>query len=490
MTAGNEALIAGKKHAPKSLGRVLILGLGKSGTSAAEYCLSLLGERVDVLAVAAGAPNEAARAWAEGARDRGAVVLFDHETIEGTYDLAIASPGISENSPFYRSAASASAEVISEVEFAWRESDASSKWVAVTGTNGKTTTTALTCHLLQEAGMNAAAVGNIGATCIGEVAAGGTDVYVAETSSYQLASTSLFAPDVAVVLNITPDHLSWHGSLASYAEAKWKVLANLEATGGVAVLDACDDAVRAKIRGLRTAGGVPFRYIPIGGASGLGSDMRATCGADAAAFRGDDGRLVVAWDSHTFDLVFVDDLQIKGGHNQENALAAAACALVLGATGTQVAAGLLTFRPLEHRIEPAGVVGGVACYNDSKATNVDATLVALTAFLPKRPIVLLGGRDKGTDLAPLVAACEKNARAVVCFGEARERFLEAFDGSAVSPVLSASGMEAALDAALSVAGEGDVVVLSPACASFDEFSCFEERGDVFKRLVANRAEKA
>lgn len=486
----NVEMIAGKKHAPKFLGRVLILGLGKSGTAAAEYCLDVLGSRVEALAVAAGAPGEAALAWAEGARERGAVVLFDHETIEGTYDLCIASPGISENSPFYRSAAAASAEVISEVEFAWRESDASSKWVAITGTNGKTTTTALTCHLLREAGANAAAVGNIGETCIDAVAAGNTDVYVAETSSYQLASTRLFAPDVAVVLNITPDHLSWHGSLEAYAAAKWKVLANLGASGGVAVLDACDDAVRAKIRELRARGGVSFRYIPIGGAAGLGADMRATCGADAAAFRGAGGQLVVAWDGHISDLVFVDDLQIKGGHNQQNALAAAACALVLGATDTAVGEGLLTFRPLEHRIEPAGLVDGVACYNDSKATNVDATLVALTAFLPTRPIVLLGGRDKGTDLAPLVAACEENARAVVCFGEARERFLAAFADSAVSPVLSAGTMEEALDAALSIAEDGDVVVLSPACASFDEFSCFEERGDVFKRLVADRAGKA
>ena len=152
-----------------------------------------------------------------------------------------------------------------------------------------------------------------------------------------------------------------------------------------------------------------------------------------------------------------------------------------------MAEGLLSFAPLEHRIEPAGSVGDVECYNDSKATNVDATLVALTAFLPKRPIVLLGGRDKGTDLAPLVAACEEHALAVVCFGEARERFAAAFAGSKVPEVAEAPGMEAALDTALALARPGDVVVLSPACASFDEFSGYEERGDVFKRLVADRA---
>ena len=376
----NVEMIAGKKHAPKNLGRVLILGLGKSGTAAAEYCLDALGSRVETLAVAAGAPGEAALAWAEGARERGAVVLFDHETIEGAYDLCIASPGISENSPFYRSAAAASAEVISEVEFAWRESDASSKWVAITGTNGKTTTTALTCHLLREAGMNAAAVGNIGETCIDAVAAGNTDVYVAETSSYQLASTRLFAPDVAVVLNITPDHLSWHGSLEAYAAAKWKVLANLGVSGGVAVLDACDDAVRAKIRELRARGGVPFRYIPIGGAFGLGADMCATCGTGAAAFRGDGGQLVVAWDGRVSDLVFVDDLQIKGGHHQQNALAAAAAAHCLGVAPEVICSTLGKFTGVHRRFEVLGKFEGVTVADDFAHHPTELTAVLTSAM--------------------------------------------------------------------------------------------------------------
>lgn len=471
---------------------VLVLGLGESGLAMARWC-ALRGARVRVADSRATPPGlDALREDAPLAE----IVTgeFGAEVLDGIERVAL-SPGLDPRVGVAAEARRRGLPVTGEMSLLAQALDelgvrAQTRILAITGTNGKTTTTALTCHLLREAGANAAAVGNIGETCIDAVAAGNTDVYVAETSSYQLASTRLFAPDVAVVLNITPDHLSWHGSLEAYAAAKWKVLANLGASGGVAVLDACDDAVRAKIRELRARGGVPFRYIPIGGAAGLGADMRATCGADAAAFRGAGGQLVVAWDGHVSDLVFVDDLQIKGGHNQQNALAAAACALVLGATDTAVGEGLLTFRPLEHRIEPAGLVDGVACYNDSKATNVDATLVALTAFLPTRPIVLLGGRDKGTDLAPLVAACEENARAVVCFGEARERFLAAFADSAVSPVLSAGTMEEALDAALSIAEDGDVVVLSPACASFDEFSCFEERGDVFKRLVADRAGKA
>lgn len=484
-------LLAGRKHAPERLGRVLVLGLGKSGRAVAEYCLDLLGERVEALAIAAGAPTPQAESWAASARERGATVLFDHEAIEGTYDLCIASPGISQFSGFYQSAQEKSAEVVSEVEFAWRESAADARWVAVTGTNGKTTTTALIAHLLRAADLAAAAVGNIGDTCIEAVAAGRTEVYVAEVSSYQLASTRDFAPDVAVVLNITPDHLAWHRSHENYAAAKWKVLANLDAApDGMAVLVCTDEAVRAWLREARRAGGPSFRYVPVGTAEGVGGDMRRACGADNAAFRGSGGRLVVALGAEECELISVDDLQIKGSHNQTNALAAASAALGLGVGASRVAEGLLTFAPLEHRVEPAGTVAGVACYNDSKATNVDATLVALTAFLPTRPIVLLGGRDKGTDLAPLVAACEENASAVVCFGEARERFLAAFEGSSVPQVLSAPGLEQALDTALSVAREGDVVLLSPACASFDEFSCFEERGDVFKALVAARAARA
>lgn len=483
-----QGYLEGRKRALEHLGRVLVLGLGKSGRAVAEYCLDQPEGRIRALAVAAGSRTLEAEAWAERARARGAVVLFDHEVIEGSYDVCIASPGISQFSDFYRSAEDASAEVISEVEFAWRESAASSKWVAVTGTNGKTTTTALIAHLLRSCGMEAAAVGNIGDTCIEAVGAGDTEVYVAEVSSYQLASTRDFAPNVAVVLNITPDHLAWHRSHENYAAAKWNVLANLsEQPGATAVLVTADDAVRSYVRAARREGGLPFPYIPVGTSEGVGGDMRRACGSANAAYRGPGGRLVVALGEEEFELVYVDDLQIKGAHNQTNALAASAAALSVGAAASQIAEGLLTFAPLEHRVEPAGVVDGVACYNDSKATNVDATLVALTAFLPVRPIVLLGGRDKGTDLAPLVAACEANASAVVCFGEARERFMEAFAGSSVAHLLAADGLEGALDAALEIARPGDVVLLSPACASFDEFSCFEERGDVFKALVAARA---
>ena len=180
-------------------------------------------------------------------------------------------------------------------------------------------------------------------TCIEAVAAGETEVYVAEVSSYQLASTCDFAPNAAVVLNITPDHVAWHRSHENYAAAKWKVLANLRRTpGAMAILVACDEEVRAAIRAARKAGGFPFPYVPVGTAAGVGGDMRAACGSANAAFRGAGGRLMVALGGEVSELVSVDDLQIKGSHNQANALAAASAALALGAPASLVAEGLLS----------------------------------------------------------------------------------------------------------------------------------------------------
>lgn len=498
-------LIEGKKYAPEHLGRILVLGLGKSGHAVLDYLLPLLGTRISALAVAAGGDTPAARADAERAKAAGAVVAFGNDAVAplscavgGSFDLCIASPGIPEISDFFQSAKAASGELVSEVEFAWRESDVASTWVAITGTNGKTTTTLLVAHLLKDAGLAARAVGNIGDACIASVAADDTSVYVAEVSSFQLESTSRFAPNVAVLLNITPDHVEWHGTLEAYAAAKWKAIANLaQVPGSVAVLCATDDAVRARIRELRrmTRSERGYDYVPVGTKDGITGDMRERCGAENAAFVAADGVLTVALRGETHRLCAESDLLIKGSHNTENALVAASCALALGVASERVAASLRSFAPLEHRIEPCGSIAGVSCYNDSKATNVDATLKAFSAFDAVRPIVLLGGHDKGTDLAPLVKAAREHAKAVVIFGEARERFLSAFGGESAGEggelaVIAANHMEDALDAGLATAVPGDVLLLSPACSSFDEFTCYEQRGDVFKQLVAVRSARA
>ena len=188
---------------------------------------------------------------------------FDTEEVTGSYDLCVASPGISENSAFYQSAASCSKELISEVELAWRESAKDSVWVAITGTNGKTTTTSLIAHVLKECGKNVCAVGNIGDACIEEVSKEIYSCYVAEVSSYQLASIKHFAPEVAVLLNITPDHLKWHGSFEAYAKAKQNIYANCTEDATV-ILDATNEVVRGFVRELKNDPSRKFRSIPMG----------------------------------------------------------------------------------------------------------------------------------------------------------------------------------------------------------------------------------
>lgn len=474
-----------KKYARVNLGKVLVLGLGKSGRAAASYCADVLGSRVESLTVAAGAENGDVRTFANELEGKGARVLFDVYDFDDSYDLAIASPGISEFSDFYQNALSHATEVISEVEFAWRESARDSHWLAITGTNGKTTTTALAAHLLQTCGYKAAAVGNIGDTCLDAVAAGGTDYYVAEVSSYQLASTKDFCPDVAILLNITPDHIKWHKSMENYAAAKCKIYANLSKNAGCVVMDATNDVVRTYVKQLKAISDEErgFSYIPMGTCHGIRANMRECCESTNSAYLAEGDVLTVELGDRKISLVSASELQIAGEHNASNALAAAAGVLALGCDPEQVREGLRSFKPLEHRIEPCGVVGGVRFYNDSKATNVDATLKALAAFGEERPIVLLGGDDKGTDLSELVSEANKHCKAVVCFGEAGPRFLAAFEQSVI-PVFSADKMKDALQVAFSHAVEGDIIVLSPACASFDEFSGFEERGRVFKDLVS------
>lgn len=482
------ALDSSKKYAPVNLGRVLILGLGKTGQAVSKYCAELVGSRIESLTIAAGAFSEPAQSFVDELPHEGITTLFDTYSFEESYDVCIASPGISQFSEFYQAALAHCTELISEVEFAWRESNADSEWVAITGTNGKTTTTALAAHLLSSCGKRAQAVGNIGDTCLEAVASGAVDCYVAEVSSYQLASTSRFAPDVAVLLNITPDHIKWHKSFEAYCEAKRKVFANC-AAGSTIVLDATNDIVREYVKELRKQFDVldSSVVVPLGTKEGIASSMIERCGASSAAYS-DKGTLVVERSGKRVELINQAELNIKGEHNVLNALAAAAATLSLvdESCHGDLRKALASFQPLEHRIEPCGTVKGVRCYNDSKATNVDATLKALAAFGKEKPFVLLGGDDKGTDLTELVRAANKHTLGVVCFGAAGPRFFEAFSEAEV-PVFSAEHLEDAFNTALEQVKPGDIVILSPACASFDEFSCFEERGEVFKNLVVKRA---
>lgn len=460
------------------LGDVCVLGLGKTGEAVAEYLLAQRDDgRVSSVTVVGGAKS-APSDESLTLEHEGTKVVYGTEDVEGDFDLTIASPGISEFSDFYANGKAASKEIIGEPELAWRESP--ERWVGITGTNGKTTTTTLARDLLRAGGLAAEAVGNIGTMAIGEVARRAPGEWlVAELSSFQLAGTVELHPHVGVLLNVTPDHLYWHKTMENYAAAKERLFRNMGGDDLAVISDGdswCRDiAARCEARGLRVC------HLLVAGEA-----PEATVAN--AAWEREDGMLVVRLDGNDVELVNKGELSIAGEHNVENALAASALALACGVDAVDVRAGLLAFSPLEHRIEPCGELAGVRFVNDSKATNTDAVSKALTAFEPGSVVILLGGHDKGTDLSEMAADVSRHAHVAVCFGEAGERIAEAVE-AAGGTVVRAEHLEQALDAGIEAARPGDTVLLSPACSSFDEFSGFEERGRAFKSLVADRIAK-
>jgi UDP-N-acetylmuramoylalanine--D-glutamate ligase len=446
---------------------IAVVGLGISGEATARYFLGLPeGERPKRLIVVDGNDTPVLRERAGKLEALGADVRLGSETIPDKIGLAVISPGIAPGTPLYLAARESADETIGEIELAYRVSHA--PWVAVTGTNGKTTVTSLIAHLLRSAGMLAEAVGNIGRPAI-EVAreTHPTAVIVAEVSSFQLHSVESFHPRVGVLLNITPDHMDWHGDMEAYIADKSRLFANMGHTD-TAVIDV-DDLAAAEVATTLSREDVRLSTVR--------RDVPEPEGAGVV-----DGQLVLDHQGHRLPLCDMDELLIKGDHNVSNALAAAAAAHACGADTEALRAGLVSFEPIEHRLEPVGELDGAEYYNDSKATNVDAVLKALTAFSDRSLVLLLGGRAKGTsfdELAAAVAACDCNA---VAFGEAGPEISRALESVGASSAL-ASDLAAAFTTARATARPGDAVLLSPACASFDEFANYRERGQAFKSMV-------
>lgn len=452
-------------------GHMLVLGLGRSGEAAARYGAGLLASgRVQSVTVCDAGDTPRMQALARELSDLDVAVRLGRDSVEGDFDYCVASPGIPPDAPLMRSALERCPLVVSELEFAFGESG--QPWAAITGTNGKTTTTALVVHLLRAGGISARPVGNIGVPAITAVAQAGPDeVLVAEVSSFQLALTKEFHPEVAVLLNVTPDHIDWHGSLEGYVADKLRVFANLGAQD-LAIIDVDDPGAARAVDGL-VAAGIPVTRVSRHGRHALG----------AAAV---DGLLVLETSAGEVRLCREDELQIRGGHNVSNALAAAAVAHAFGVSAGNLHTGLTSFAPIEHRLEPVASVSGVSWFNDSKATNPDAVFKAIDAFAGTPLIVLLGGRNKGNDFRPLARFVNDKAKAAVLFGESRAELAAAFEGLGVHAVEAVS-LADAVEVARGLAVPGDAVVLSPACASFDEFSSYEHRGDAFKSLVSAMA---
>jgi UDP-N-acetylmuramoylalanine--D-glutamate ligase len=454
-------------------GRVLVLGLGLSGYAAAEF---LAGESCRDDGVTVTVMDEASVGLEERAdrlRRLNVDVRLGVTGVFGEYDLVVASPGIPPHDVLMREARALGVPVISELELAFRETH--SPFVAVTGTNGKTTVTALIAHILAEAAVPVEAVGNIGSAAIEAASRVGREtVLVVEVSSFQLAGTEHFRPRVSVLLNITPDHLDWHGSFAGYSADKAKIFAN-QGPDDVAVIDVDDPGAAAFADKVAEQG---VRVIRV--------SLRSLVPGGAGVT---EGKLSLATADGPVVLVGMDELPILGRHNVSNALAAAAAARAMGAPIAAIRAGLLTFKPIEHRLEPVDCVLGVEYFNDSKATNPDAVIKALTAFEDRPIVLLLGGRNKGNDFRALAREAASVCRAVILFGEARDELIEAFKGVGVESLVEASMLDA-LKVAVGLAVPGDALLLSPACASFDEFTSYEQRGQVFKQAVAEFARAA
>lgn len=378
-------------------------------------------------------------------------------------DLLVPSPGVPGGHPFLAAAHRAGVVVRSEVDLGAELLAARGRTlVAVTGTNGKTTVTELTVAMLEASGVPAVAAGNIGAPLLDEATRDRLHVVVAEVSSFQLATvTAAFVPRAAAITNVAADHLDWHGTFDAYAGAKARIFAH-QGPGDVLVHDADDPVVTAM------AAGAPGRTQPISVLPG------ATTG-----FRVEGGRRLVGADGTV--LARVDDLTATAPHDLANALAAAALALEVGGTPTGVGRGLRGFVRGAHRLQPVAEADGITWVDDSKATNVHATLAAVRSF--PRVVLLAGGRNKGLDLSGLRSVAD-HLVGVVAIGESADEVVAAFAG--VVPVETASSMDDAVARAAAVAGPGDVVLLSPACASFDWYGSYAERGADFSRAVQAR----
>jgi len=369
----------------------------------------------------------------------------------GSADVIVPSPGVPHSHAVYRLAAEAGAPVVSEIELAAQATEV--PIVAVTGTNGKTTVTTLITEMLRAAGRKAVAAGNIGLPLV-EAVDGDADVLVAEVSSFQLQYTTSFRPHVAVWLNVSEDHLDWHPSFDHYVAAKARIWAN-QRDGDVAIVNADDDVVMQQARR------APAAVVTFGIDTG---DWRVAGGALTAP----DGAVIVP----------VDDLPRALPHDIANDLAATAATFAAGGALDACRAVLRNFAGLPHRVQLVGDAGGVRYYDDSKATTPASVVAATRGF--ESVVLIAGGRNKGLSMSPLAQLAD-HVRAVVAIGEASGDVEAAFSG--VRPVVRATSMRDAVTRARDLARDGDVVLLSPGCASFDWYRNYAERGDDFADAV-------
>jgi UDP-N-acetylmuramoylalanine--D-glutamate ligase len=437
--------------------KAVVVGMGKSGYSATRY-LRTQGMAVAVTDSRA-EPPELARLKAMGSEITMRVGGFDSTLLDGA-ELVVVSPGVAMQGPFFDAARARGLPLVGDIELFARAARA--PVAAITGTNGKSTVTTLLAQMAQKSGLRVAAGGNLGAPAL-DLLDGSVQLYVLELSSFQLETTRSLRPAAATVLNVTPDHLDRYADVDSYAAAKARIFEHCE----IAVINLDDPLVAAMVGG---------------GQRSLSFSLRADIGADFALRRSDDGEWWLMRAGQP--LLALSQMKINGLHNAANALAALALGEALGLVREACVQTLREFPGLPHRAQWVAQIGSVRYINDSKGTNVGATLAAV-AGMSGPLIVIAGGEGKGQDFAPLRAAFAGKVRAVVLIGRAA-RVLEAtLDG--VTQTHHSNTLDEAVDIASRLAQPGDTELLSPACASLDMFRDYAHRGSVFAAAVHRRA---
>jgi UDP-N-acetylmuramoylalanine--D-glutamate ligase len=441
--------------------RIVILGAGESGAGSAILAKK---EGFDVFVSDMGEIKPGYREMLE----KGGIRFEEGKHTEGEILSAseiIKSPGIPEKAPIIKLVHAKGIPVISEIEFAGRYTTA--KKICITGSNGKTTTTNLIWHMLKKAGKKVALTGNVGNSFAMAVAEGGYDYYVIELSSFQLDGMYDFKADIAVLLNITPDHLDRYGyELQNYIDSKFRITRN-QTRSECLIYWAEDPIIKAEMA--KKEFGMTLLPFSADRKEGM------------IAFIEND-ELIIDY-KHKTNLMTIHDLALKGRHNTYNSMAAAIAGKVLNIRKDVIRESLTDFQGVEHRLEPVISVQGINFINDSKATNVNSTWYALECMETK-VVWIAGGIDKGNDYSELFEIVKKKVKAVVCLGKDNKKIVDTFKDK-VPTIVETTSMEEAVRASYYLAANGDTVLLSPACASFDLFSNYEDRGRQFKVAVRN-----
>ena len=445
--------------------RIVVLGAGESGTGAAilakvkdfDVWLSDMGKIAPKYKAKL---NEFQVNWEEGQHTEEKILMADE---------VVKSPGIPDNAPIIQKIISKNIPIISEIEFAGRYTDA--KMVCITGSNGKTTTTLLTYHILQEAGLNVGLAGNVGKSLAYQVATEKHDVYVIELSSFQLDNMYEFKANIAVLMNITPDHLDRYDyKMENYVAAKFRIIRN-QTDEDYFIFWQDDPIIAAQLQRLK----IESRMLPF-------SEQH---NVDTKAYL-EDGELIIDTTQEQVE-VPKNDLALKGLHNLYNSMAAGLSASVLDIKKDVIRKALEDFEAVEHRLEYVSTINGVKYINDSKATNVNSCWYALES-MQAPTVLILGGKDKGNDYTEIEQFVKDKVKAIVCLGVDNSKLHNFFEGK-VPVITDAGSMQEAVEKCHNIAQPGDVVLLSPCCASFDLFKSYEDRGEQFKTQVHNLENK-